>query len=168
VLRWIALSGLLLAGCDDGDPPLPPPGDTPCGSDTATLVVGDESPFVANPDQRYLLEAGRQGGFHTHLSLRAQGALDPDLVDIEITLADEGRVVARHVTTEWLLSIDRTGPFCDYNRARLILVDEEGGLFSRDAAIELAGRPLTLTAQLTSPEGDAETIETITLDASDL
>lgn len=158
---------MTLGACDDGDP-APPPGDTPCGSDPATLIVGDASPFEANPDQRYLLEAGRQGGFHTHVSLRAQGALDPDLVDIEISLADEGRVIARHVTTEWLLTIDGRGPFCDYNRARLILIDEEGGLFSRDAAVALAGKPLTLTARLTSPEGDAETIETITLDASDL
>lgn len=130
--------------------------------------MGDENPFVANPDQIYLLEEGRQGGFHTHVSLRAQGALDPDLVDVTITLKDGDTVIARHVTAEWLLHIDVRGPWCDYPTARLILVDEAGGLFTREDALAVTKRPLTLEARFETPEGDAEVVQTIELDGRDL
>lgn len=164
-LALLACAALL--GCDDGDPALPP-GETPCGSGAAVMEVGDGNPFVPNPDQRYRVEAGRQGGFHTHVSLRAQGALDPDLVDVSIQLKDGETIIARHVTAEWLLHIDRAGPWCVYPTARLVLLDEEGGLFDREAALAATGRPLTLEARFESPDGDAVITETVELDGSDL
>lgn len=157
-----------LLGCDSEAPVAPPPGDTACGSGQAVLMVGDENPFVSNPSQSYLLEEGRQGGFHTQVSLRAQGALDPDLVDVTIVLKDGETVIAQHVTAEWLLHIDTSGPWCDYLAARLILVDEEGGLFDREAALAVSKRPLTLEARFDTPGGDAEVVSTIELDGRDL
>ncbi|MGK0361178.1 MAG: hypothetical protein ACI9U2_003496, partial [Bradymonadia bacterium] len=88
----VLLAMSLLGGCDDAsDTPLEP-GQTACGSGPAQLQVGGGDPFTASPLTRYAIEAGRQGGFHTHVSLRVQGALDADLVDIEVQLRDGDRV----------------------------------------------------------------------------
>lgn len=157
----------MLCACDDDGERQRPPGETACGAGDATLMVGDGDPFAPNPAQTYLIEAGRQGGFHTHVSLRAQGALDADLVDITIELRDGERVIARHVTAEWYLIINRSGPSCDYLRARLILA-EDGTLFDLEQAQALDGRPLSLLARMTSGEGSAEVEQIIMLDASDL
>ena len=158
----------LLAGCDDASDSNPlPEGTTACGSGAAQLQVGDGDPFMPNPGQQYVIEAGRQGGFHTHVSLRAQGALDADLVDIELELRDGDRVIARHVTTEWYLIVNREGPSCDYLQARLILATD-GTLLELEDAQDLDARPLMLTARMTSSKGIAETEQTILLDASDL
>lgn len=162
------MCALALVGCDSEDPQTLPPGDTACGSGAARLFAGTDNPFAENPDQIYLLEEGRQGGFHTHVSLRGQGALDPDLVDVRIQLRDGDRIIAQHITAEWLLHIDTSGPWCDYPTARLILVDEEGGLFDREAALAVSKRPLTLEAWYETPEGDAMLTETVELDGRDL
>lgn len=160
---------MLAGACDDADRdgPPPAPGQTACGSGQAALIVGDGDPFMPSPEQTYLIEAGRQGGFHTSVSLRAQGALDADLVDIEIQLRDGERLIAQHVTTEWYLVVNRAGPSCDYLRARLILA-EDGQLLTLEDALALDGRPLTLTARMTSSKGVAEAEQEIRLDASDL
>lgn len=83
-------------------------------------------------------------------------ALDPDHVDIELTLLQDGIARARHLTADWLLTIDGRGPWCDYTKARLVLVGEDGGLLPRERLSEVVAGPLVLEVKLDSPAGSGE------------
>ena len=78
--------------CDDdpSPPPAAPDGgaDTPCGRGPAQVSLGVGQPYQPNPDQVFQTERGLQGGVHVDVSLRVQGSLDPDSVDVQIRLWD--------------------------------------------------------------------------------
>ncbi len=164
-LRWsAALTLALAAGACIEDGPGEQPDDagpeagegTPCGRGPISLSLGVGNPFEARPAHDFVIEQGLQGGFHIDVSLRGQGALDPDHVDIQIDLLDGETRIARHLTTDWLLHIDRAGPWCDYPRARLVLTDGEGGLLPAERVEALVGRTLELAVYLRSPLGDGD------------
>jgi hypothetical protein len=149
-----------LGACDDDDEPSKP--DSPCGSGAPTLELGLDRPFTENPTQRYRIEKGNQGGFHVHVSLRVRGLVDPDDADIELSLTHGDHALAQHVNQDWLLTIEPDG--CEYPSARLILVDEEGGLLEEARLPDLAGVPLQLTAGVNTPLGDARAQEMVTFE----
>lgn len=156
-----------LGGCDDETPPAPDAtpdsgGVTPCGVGAATVELGVGFPFEPVPDLRFAIDQGRQGGHHFDISVRSQGALDPDHADVELVLRDGDTQLARHFTADWLLHIGADGEGCDYPQARLVLVDAEGGLLTASAAQALVGRPLDLEVHLRTPRGDADGRFTIT------
>lgn len=111
---------------------------------------------MATPDHRFAIDQGRQGGHHFDISVRMQGALDPDHADVELLLFDAETRLARHYTEDWLLHIDDEGPWCDYPRARLVLLDPEGGLLPVEQVEALIGRPLRLEVHFATPRGDAD------------
>lgn len=161
------LASLVLLACDGDDrPPADAApeagGPTPCGEGPATIALGVDHPFVPAPDHRFPIDQGRQGGHHLDISIRATGALDPDHADIELGLYDGDTRLARHVTFDWLLYIAADDAGCDYPRARLVLVDAEGGLLPPDRVAGLVGRPLRLDVHLRSPRGGADAEFTIT------
>lgn len=163
----VLAAALVIAGCNDdtSDPADAAPeagAPTPCGSGAATLQLGVDHPFVPTPDHRFPIDQGRQGGYHLDISLRATGALDPDHTDVELALFDGATRVAHHFTADWLLHIDPSGPWCDYPRARLVLLDPDDGLLTADRAAELVGRALHLDVSLRTPRGDAAERFTIT------
>lgn len=166
--RAAALGALLLAGCDRGggapDGGDAGPATTPCGQGDASVEVGTGHPFQPLSEPRIAIERGNQGGFHIDVSIRVRGALDPDVADVDLRLLDGPRQLARHYNTETLLDIDADGPHCDYDNARLVLVDEEGGLLPESALADYTGRPLTLDVKITSPAGDALARRPLTLD----
>lgn len=170
--RLLPIAALLLAGLAgcisdpsepgaDADPPREVGAPTPCGEGSIDIVLGVDSPFSPRPDHAFPIDQGLQGGHHLDISLRAQGALDPDHVDIQMDLIDGDTRIARHLTTDWLLHIDPDGPWCDYPRARLVLVDREGGLLPPEQVDALVGRTLRLDVYLRSPLGDADASFTI-------
>ena len=152
-----ALTSLLLGliACDEGASPAPSPSDTRCGSGALTLALGIDRPFAPH-EGPFAIEAGLQGGYHFDVSIRSQGALDPDHVDVELTLLQDGIARARHLTADWLLTIDGNGPWCDYTKARLVLVGEDGGLLPRERLSEVVAGPLVLEVKLDSPAGSGE------------
>ncbi|MEZ4436498.1 MAG: hypothetical protein R3F65_29205 [bacterium] len=158
------LLGLALSGCDDDRPRADVDAGDPtrCGVGPATITLGVDHPFVPTPDHRFPIDQGRQGGHHLDISIRATGALDPDHTDVELGLYDGAIRLARHVTVDWLLYIAPDGAGCDYPRARLVLLDEEGGLLPPDRVAALVGRPLRLDVHLRSPLGDADGEFTVT------
>ncbi|MEZ4465956.1 MAG: zinc ribbon domain-containing protein [bacterium] len=106
---FLALAAAL-AGCDEH---LHPAGDTACGSGALEVALGIGNPYTAVPDGRFQVEAGLQGGFHFEVSVRVAGALDADHVDVDLALRDGEAVRARHVTADWLLHVDPSGPACE-------------------------------------------------------
>lgn len=160
-------AALVTAGCDDdtsdpGDATPEAGAPTPCGTGSATLQLGVDHPFVPTPDHRFPIDQGRQGGYHFDISIRATGALDPDHTDVELALFDGDTRIAHHFTADWLLHIDPSGPWCDYPRARLVLLDADDGLLTADRVADLIGRSLRLDVNLRTPRGDAAERFTIT------
>lgn len=169
-MRAVGLLGLiaLAVGCvqDRPDPRDAGPDEgeaTPCGSGPIDVSLGVDSPFEARPEHRFAVDQGLQGGYHIDISLRSQGALDPDHVDIQLDLLDGETRIARHLTTDWLLHIDPDGPWCDYPRARLVLVDGEGGLLPPERVDALVGADLDLRVVLRTPLGEVDTAFRITV-----
>ena len=72
-------------------------------------------------------------------------------------------LIARHLTTDWLLHIDPDGPWCDYPQARMVLVDTEGGLLPPEQVDALVGRALELQVHLRTPIGSADASFTISV-----
>lgn len=158
----LGLLTLVTVGCIGGPDDDPVDGGaeageaTPCGRGPIALSLGVGNPFEARPGHDFVIEQGLQGGFHIDVSLRSQGALDPDHVDIQLDLLDGDTRIARHLTTDWLLYIEPEGPWCDYPQARLVLTDGEGGLLPTEQVEALVGRELQLDVYLRSPLGDGE------------
>lgn len=157
------LLGLLCSANSCEEAPLPgyeprPETPTACGGGAATVALGLGDPFSPNPALVFEVEAGLQGGRHVDISLRLTGAFDPDAADVELTLLQGEQVLAVHATYDWLLLLPEEGalePYCDYPRARLVLVDGAGGLLSPELLPPLLGVPLRLEVALTSALGDA-------------
>ncbi len=134
-----------------------------CGAGDTTLTVGVGEPWRANPSQTLPVQAGLQGGHHVDVSLRVQGAFDPDSVNVQMRLLDGGLVRGRHDTADWFFLIDAQTPACDYPRARLVLEDGAGGLLPRDDVYLVADRPLTLDVRVSSALGAVQVVETVVL-----
>lgn len=159
VIVCVGLGGVAV-GCveehaDPVDAGVEAGGPTRCGSGEAEVQLGVEHPFVAVPEHRFPIDQGRQGGHHFDISVRLQGALDPDHADVELLLFDGETRLARHYTADWLLHIDEAGPWCDYPRARLVLLDTEGGLLPVEQVEGLIERSLRLEVSFVTPRGDA-------------
>ncbi|MCA9545935.1 MAG: hypothetical protein KC613_16140 [Myxococcales bacterium] len=155
--------------CDDdpSPPPAAPDGgaDTPCGRGPAQVSLGVGQPYQPNPDQVFQTERGLQGGVHVDVSLRVQGSLDPDSVDVQIRLWDGDTLRGRHDTADWFFFIDEAAVACDYPKARLVLEDGADGALPPDRVAEVTDRPLTLEVRLSSPAGQAEHRAQVTLRA---
>lgn len=166
-----ALVGLAAWACDDGGDPAPGPADagpSPCGEGPPRLTLGEGDVFLPLDPLELPLEAGFQGGFHVTVSIRAEGPLNPDDVDVDLALFKDDWRVAHHVTLGWLLHIRDDGAYCEYPRARLVLQDEEGGLLAFERLSEVVDTPLRLTVSLRSDRGDLEDTFTITLRGADV
>ena len=135
--------------------------DQRCGAGRATLELGTGRPFEPNPEQRYQVEAGTQGGFHVEVSLRIRGAVDPDHADIELKLSQRDHALGQHVNQDWLLTIEPDG--CHYPTARVVLLDEEGGLLPEERLPEVTGVPLRLAAGVETPDGGARALHEVVL-----
>lgn len=159
----LALGGLL--GCDDGpdatrDQSMAPA--TECGAGAGSAIIGAGDPFQDVPDRRFPIEQGLQGGHHLDISVRFSGAIDPDRVDLQLDLLDGDRQISRHIAQDWLLYLVDGLDACDYPRARLVLLDEEGGLLPPAQVDALVGRPLTLEVHLRSAGLAIDEVFTIT------
>ena len=126
------------------------------------MELGVDRPFESNPSARFPVELGLQGGAHIDVSLRLMGTLDPDQADIELHLRDADWLLAEHRTFDWLLDI-QPGGWCEYAKARLVFLDEEGGLFPPERLAEVVERPMTLSAQVRTPLGVATSEQTVEL-----
>lgn len=163
------LGALLATGCiDDGPEPVDAGPDaaeeTRCGTGPISVALGVGNPFEGRPGHDFSIEQGLQGGYHVDISLRMQGTIDPDHVDIQLDLLDGERRIARHLTNDWLLHLMPDGPYCDYPRARLVLTDGEGGLLPEDQVEALVGRELELAVYLRSPLGEVDADFRISID----
>jgi len=167
-MRWrgrvfgIGALAVALGGCND-EGTATPPRETTCGSGALTASAGTGNPFEALAPLVYPIQVGLQGGFHIDVSIRAQGALDPDHTDIELVLRQGEVARARHITADWLLYVDPAGPWCDYPLARLVLVDENNSLLPRERLPEVADTPLALDITLASPLGGGTVTQMVTL-----
>lgn len=147
---------------------MPPAGpdqgaQTPCGQGPAQISLGVEQPFAPNPSLAFPVEEGLQGGVHVDISLRVQGSLDPDSVDVQLRLWDGDTLRGRHDTADWFFFIDEAAQACDYPKARIVLEDGADGFLPPARLGEVLGRPLTLDVRLSSPDGRAERQAEITL-----
>ena len=120
------------------------------------LEIGTNDPFEPRPEGRFVIEQGFQGGHHVDVSVRVTGDMDPAHTDIELVLEHDDRLLGQHVVADWLLHPDSEGRFCDYPRARLVFVDDEGGLLPAEAMPELVEKNMQLRVRLASIPGTAE------------
>ena len=100
--------------------------------------------------------------------MRVRGTLDADHTDVDLQLLDGDRLLARHPNPDTLLNIGRGEPLLQYLDARMVLLDDEGGLMTEEAVRALAGRVLTLKVDLVSDIGAARAEAPVTLDAAGL
>lgn len=154
--------GLLSSANSCEEAPLPgyeePSTDpTPCGAGLPTVAVGVGDPFTAISPLRFEVDAGLQGGRHVDVSVRLMGTFDPDAADVSLTLWQGERALAQHATFEWLLLLPPANnpgtPYCDYPRARMVLVTPEGGLLNPADLPPLLDVPLRLEVELSSALG---------------
>jgi hypothetical protein len=136
---------------------------TACGSGPPRLSLGVGLPYVPAPNHRFPVEQGLQGGFHVDVSLRVVGGFDPDSVNVRLALLDGERLLAEHRTDDWLFFIFPVG--CDYPRARMVMLDERGGLLSPEVIPRVVERPLRLRVQLDSALGVVQETLDVTLTA---
>jgi hypothetical protein len=104
----------------------------------------------------FTVDQGFQGGYHVDVSIRIRGAFDPDAADVDLSLFDGERRIAHHVTRDWYLEINQVAHVCEYLLARLVLVDEEGGLLSAERVPALLGSAIRLEADVRSPGGEVQ------------
>lgn len=168
----LALSfALFVAGCDEdpvapsNHPPEPPRPVRKCGDGPGTLSLGEGHPFVALEGTTLPIHAGTQGGHHVEVSVRATGPVDANNVDVRIELRRGEALLGRHLNPSTLLGTLTPG-VCDYDVARIVLVDEGGALLEGDALSALVGAAVTLHVRLSSV--DAELDETYDLTLGDV
>ncbi len=158
---------LLAAACDDDT--VAPAGDagptgggggsgggggaTRCTPGNAALTLGMDHPFVpveitAEAPPVFDILTGGQGAFHIEISLRADGPFDPDSADLEIALTKGDWQLSEFVGRNLLLSL--LGGVCSYDKIRLVLTDETGGILGEERLGELHGQTVHLVAKLRS------------------
>ena len=167
-LLTISIACLALTGCPQPSPP-PVPDMGPmsrCGDGPTRLTLGRGDPFEDVDPKAYTVDQGFQGGYHVDVSLRVVGHFDPDASDVDLALFEGERRIAHHITRDWYFEVNREAHACEYLLARLVLVDEEGGLMSDEAISPLLDAELRLEADIRSAEGEVR--ETYALDLTQI
>ena len=107
------------------------------------------------------IEYGLQGGYHVDVSLRFEGELNPDLVDVSMSLeVVEGEnpweVTGSHQTEAWYLLFPDEGEAmgCYSYRARVFLFDGEGEIPTESMVEGLDGATALLRLKLTHEGGE--------------
>jgi len=126
----------------------------PCGIGPTRLELGRGDPFESISVKAYTVDQGFQGGYHVDVSIRVSGAFDPDAADVDLSLFNGEQRIAHHLTRDWYLEINPAGPVCEYISARLVLVDEEGGLMSGEQISPLLDAEIRLEADVRSAAGE--------------
>ena len=130
----------------------------PCTPGVAALTLGQDHPFVpvegdgAAPPVFDILTGG-QGAFHIEISLRADGPFDPDAADLEIALTKGSWQLSEFVGRSLLLST--LGGVCSYDKLRLVLTDETGGILGEERLGEIRGATVHLVAKMRSNAASA-------------
>ena len=146
-IPWIAMFCL---GCDESSGTAP---DTLCGQGTVAVALGVEAPFEARPDHIFPIDQGLQGGHHLDVSLRIKGSMDPMQTDIRLTLFDQRLILAEHRVDQWTLEPGTPERYCEYLRARLVLMDPDDRLLPAEKIPPLLNRFMVLSVILESPKG---------------
>lgn len=166
----------LSAGCADPEssppveedaaptPPVPPtsPPGRKCGTGAPSIALGQDHPFTPLTAPVLPIQTGSQGGFHLEVSLRATGPLDPNDTDVRLEVWNGDWKLSSHVNTATLLGT-LVPDVCDYDVARLVLVDELGMLLSPDRVQALPGAEVELRVRLTSAPGEVVDTFAVTL-----
>ena len=140
----------------------------PCGSGAITLEIGVGDPFIPTESMAFTVDQGNQGGYHVDVSLKIRGDIDPDNVDVDISILYEDLRLARHRTNGWLLKIFPDAPHCEFARARVVFTDLEGDLLELEEVEAMIGREVTLAVDVDSPLGGASERFPIQLSALNL
>ncbi len=142
-------------------PPTSPPGRK-CGTGTPSIALGQDHPFTPLTAPVLPIQTGSQGGFHLEVSLRVTGPLDPNETDVRLELWNGDWKLSSHVNTATLLGT-LVPDVCDYDVARLVLVDELGMLLPPDRVQALPGTEVELRVRLTSAPGEVADTFAVTL-----
>ena len=151
-IRLVLLIGLplfTLPACEAGSETKP----SPCGSGSAVVSIGVDDPLQVAPAAGFSIDEGLQGGYHVDVSLKIQGVVDPDQVDITLGLWQDETLIARHRTDDWLLKIYPMTEHCEYPRARLVLSQRDGTLFELERVTSLLGQTVRLEVSVESSLG---------------
>lgn len=153
--RAVAL--LALGGCGDASDPGPAADasvpvdaatlDHLCSEAEPSLTPGQGHPFEpAGDPPTYPIQTGGQGAFHIEISLRADGRIDPDHADLRVKLTRGEWVLSegggKNLLLSWL------GGVCSYDKLRLVLLSEDGGVLPQDRLGELVAAPARLEAEM--------------------
>ncbi len=120
-----------------------------CTGNTPMLELGADHPFVAVTDPaapKYPIQTGGQGAFHVEVSLRILGAFDPDHARIRLDLTRGDWAISSFINPDALLGVD--AGVCSYDKIRLVLTDEQGGLLPEERTSELAVGMVHLKAEV--------------------
>jgi hypothetical protein len=178
-LRVLTAASWLMAlspGCGDSDssssgnedaaptPPVPPtsPPGRKCGTGAPSITLGQDHPFTPLAAPVLPIQTGSQGGFHLEVSLRVTGPLDPNETDVRLEVWTGDWKLSSHVNTATLLGT-LVPDVCDYDVARLVLVDELGMLLSPDRVQALPGTEVELRVRLQSAPGEVADTFQVTL-----
>lgn len=159
---------LMVAGCDENAaapsnrPPEPPRPVRKCGDGPGTLTLGQGHPFVVLEGATLPIHTGTQGGHHVEVSVRATGPVDANNVDVRIELRHGEALLGQHLNPSTLLGTLTPG-VCDYDVARIVLIDEGGALLEGDALSALVGAAVTLRVRLTSKDAALDETYDLTL-----
>jgi len=160
---------LLVLACDEdavthsNRPPDPPRPVQKCSAAPGTLTLGQGHPFVALTGTTLPIHSGTQGGHHVEVSVRATGPVDANNVDVRIELRRGDALLGQHLNPSTLLGTLTPG-VCDYDVARIVLVDAAtGALLEGDAVTALAGAAVTLRVRLSSADATLEEAYDLTL-----
>ena len=129
---------------------------TECGQGAPTIELGFDHPFRALDGEviAYPIEQGFQGGFHIEVSVRVRGSMDPDHFDADLRLYVGAEQRARHVSPDTLYWLNDGA--CDYNVARMVLLDGKGGFISDASGLApLLDSPVVLRIDFDSNSGRA-------------
>lgn len=174
VARWargatVATLALLCSAnsCEEHPGPAMQADATPtaCGAGAPVARLGVGQPFEPLDTLIYEVDEGLQGGVHIDVSVRIAGRFDPDSVDVALTLWQGDWAVGQHLVGDWLLFLppgdaDALPPaerYCDYPRARMVLVEPDGALLRPDQLGRIVDQPLRLEVNLSSALGAVAT-----------
>ena len=129
------------------------------------IEYGYDRPFISaiQSDQPHSqlelpIEYGLQGGHHIDLSLRFVGELNPDLINLYITLTVDAPLTERfsgsHDTQAWYLLFPQNDEpeGCYFHRARIFLFDDSGAPAQASDVSELHGSLVSLDITLTAED----------------
>ena len=130
-----------------------------CGDGENRLAIGINEPFEpattqTEPDgverHQFSVYEGHQGGYHIDVSIRIEGGIDPDLVNVRLRLnqGEADTPVATHAVDEWYLKLTDDREHCEYPQARLVFAETSGQLMSLDDVTTLLNTSMTLAVTI--------------------